>query len=258
MKVMRAADGCVHFSDLKKMAISPAHYASACKNRTAETPSMRIGTACHRLTLGGDMAVWGGTRKDPGWKKFALDNAGRFIVTKPEHDIAVQMSSSILSHPTARELLTDARYEVPLDWEFMGIKCSTGGVDFINEGIYGDLKTTVSASPDRFPRDLYSKFYHCQLAFYEEGMKANGIYVGTPYIIAIENKPPYTCAVYEMSDATMNVARQTVRLWMEKLINCELSGHFPGYPECAILVDPPTWSEAIAGDEEDEAPYEIQ
>jgi hypothetical protein len=57
----------VHFSRLKLMAMSPAHYRAAAKRGTA---AMGFGTVVHALVLGGDAIVYDGERKGGAWSAF--------------------------------------------------------------------------------------------------------------------------------------------------------------------------------------------
>lgn len=60
----------VHFSRLKLMALSPAHYLAADEHRE-ETPAMRMGSLVHARTLGGELIVYDGERGSTNaWKAF--------------------------------------------------------------------------------------------------------------------------------------------------------------------------------------------
>jgi hypothetical protein len=59
----------IHFSRLKLMALSAAHYMAA-EERDEETPAKRFGTAVHALTLGGELVVYDGVRQGNAWRAF--------------------------------------------------------------------------------------------------------------------------------------------------------------------------------------------
>lgn len=59
--------GALHFSRLKLMAMSPAHFRAGSKRATRE---MGLGTLIHALILGGDAIVYDGERKGAGWAAF--------------------------------------------------------------------------------------------------------------------------------------------------------------------------------------------
>lgn len=70
----------VHFSRLKLMALSPAHYRAGL-DEIEETPAMRFGTCVHVLALGGDVIRYPGARTGNGWKAFQglVDGAEYYV-----------------------------------------------------------------------------------------------------------------------------------------------------------------------------------
>jgi hypothetical protein len=251
----RRPDGAVHFSDLKQLALSPAHYLNKIAEEHSQTPSMIIGTGCHRMVLGGPPIVVfpHDDRKAAGWKAFKEEHEPRgfFIMTRKEHAVAAEMANSVQSHPVAADILKGARCEVSIEWHELGMKCQTGGVDFLRADLFGDLKTTMTSDPNRFSRMIINMHYHCQLAFYESGLKQNGYAAGTPYIIAVENKPPYPTTVFRLTDQVMDLARRTVSLWLEKLKLAEDNDLWPGYTQAIVDVDVPPWMGAEVVEEVD-------
>jgi hypothetical protein len=70
----------VHFSRLKMMQLSPAHFRAA-DARREESPAMRMGTLIHALVLGGEVVVYDGKRTGAPWKAFkALVSGAPFVV----------------------------------------------------------------------------------------------------------------------------------------------------------------------------------
>lgn len=72
----------VHFSRLKLMAQSPAHYAA---RPHVETRSVSLGAAIHTLALGGDLIVYDGERRGLDWAGFKAVSEGAepFIYNGP-------------------------------------------------------------------------------------------------------------------------------------------------------------------------------
>lgn len=68
----------VHFSRLKLMAQSPAHYAEVHRDQTR---SISVGSVLHTLVLGGDLIVYDGERRGLDWLGFkaVVDGAEPFI-----------------------------------------------------------------------------------------------------------------------------------------------------------------------------------
>lgn len=65
--------GPLHFSALKLMAMSPAHYKAGPQR---DTRAMSFGTLVHALILGGEVVVYDGERKGAGWHAFKALVAG--------------------------------------------------------------------------------------------------------------------------------------------------------------------------------------
>lgn len=63
----------LHFSRLKLMAMSPAHFRAGTKR---DTRAMGIGTLVHALVLSGDLIVYDGERKGGAWASFKALVAG--------------------------------------------------------------------------------------------------------------------------------------------------------------------------------------
>ncbi len=256
---MRHADGTVHFSTLKKLALSPAHYRVACESETDPSRGMRIGTGSHFLLLGpreGQRVVCfpGEDRRSKGWKDFAAENDGADILTLPEWSECESIAKAVLADPVAGPMLAAARKEVPLKWTSAGLPCSTSGVDLVGPGWLAELKTTTTTEPTAWARQALRMHYHCQLAWYEEGARANGIDVsGGLWIIGVEIAAPWAVTCFELTEGTILAARKSVGLWLEKLRACELNNSWPTYTQTAIPLDLPVWmtdeTEADDGEE---------
>ena len=67
MKVRDRRDGCVHYSALRHMKQSPAHYRHYCETPFEPTPAMLLGTLVHVELFGHQpgrtIAVWEGKRR---------------------------------------------------------------------------------------------------------------------------------------------------------------------------------------------------
>jgi hypothetical protein len=75
----------IHFSRLKLMALSPAHFKAA-EELNEETPARRMGSLVHALVLGGDLIVFDGARTGNAWKSFKALIAGEpFLIFDGPH-----------------------------------------------------------------------------------------------------------------------------------------------------------------------------
>ena len=232
----------VHFSTLKLMARSPAHYHDALLHRTEPTAAMRLGTAVHAMVLGEwkPLAVWtGGTRRGKEWEIFKAVNAGCEIITLDEHATATAIADAITRDPLAAELFMRCTIrESVVDWTIGDRQCC-GRPDAFGPDVLVELKTTSDANPAKFPWQASRLGYHAQMAWYLDALGRDG-YERTPYIVAVETKPPFVVQSFELTPDAIDFGRRCYRLWLERLLVCEASESWPGYSQCIEpLAGPP-------------------
>lgn len=246
-----SSDAPVHFTDLKKIAISPAHYLAGLTT-PKDTPAMRLGRLVHTIVLGGPpSAVWDGTRRGKEWEAFKAANEGREIVTVDEVTKATAIANAAMRCPLATPYL-NGEHERPVEWEFLGRKCATRGIDVLGDVFLTDLKTSTSTHPDRFRRQCLSMGYHAQLAFYHEAAASIGRPVRGAYIVGVEVAPPYAVTVFRVTPSALEEGRKLLRLWMERLLACEASNEWPAYAQTVLDLDVSEDSGIIIDGDEDE------
>ncbi len=257
-RVRNALDGHVHLSDLKKMALSPAHYKVACETPYEATREMRIGTATHQIILGPRLGravvVFDGDRRQGSkWQDFEEEHRGREMLTRPEWAEAELVAKAILANPVVAPYLVGKK-EVALQWNDAGMSCATDGVDVVGDGFLADLKITNSAQPAKFERTAASMLYHAQMAFYETGAKANGIDTSKGlFLLACESKAPWACTVFELNEATIAQGRKSIAIWLERLRTCEENDHWPEYTQTPVVLALPQWM-----GEDDDEPVDLE
>jgi hypothetical protein len=249
---MFAADGTLHFSDLKRIADSGVQYLHGLVKPFKPTPAMLIGTGVHHIVLGKRptslVARFPGEKRiGNDWKAFAAAHPGHDILTTPEWDEAEQIATAVLTDPVAREYLDGAEYEVPLTWMDGDIKCSTTGVDIVQrpKRRIGDLKTTNTTEIEKWQRQAFSFSYHCQMSWYRRGCIANGIDVSDGmFLLGVDVKPPHEVVVLEMSEELCDLAERTLSLWMERFKTYADSRQFPGRAQSAVVWTVPAWMQS--------------
>lgn len=261
------ADGTLHFTHLKHLALSGVQYLHAVNSGVEVTRDMRIGTIVHFLLLGPrpgakPIEVYrGGIRRGEKWETFLAENADKEIVTPKEWAEAERMAESVRRSPIAQARLVGAQLEVPMKWEEHGIPCSTSGIDIIPaNGDLGDLKSTASTFPDVFERHAFKMNYHAQLAWYRRAARANGMTVRNLFLLGVERKPP--CEVVELgplSPALVLLAEQSLEIWLGKLRNLLLSipepkdvKDWPGYLQAPKPWNVPSYMDDEEEDDDDE------
>lgn len=181
----------IHFSHLRAMAKSPAHYRALETRPREDSLAMRIGRTIHAMVLGGDFIVYEGTRRGTEWTAFESGNAGREIITPGSEAAASrEVADAVLSSPRAVELLA-GQHEFCLAWK-LGRRACAGHLDVLGANFITDLKTTTNAEPGWFVRHAIQMGYAAQMAWYFDGVVAAGLPVPeNVYVVAVETKYPY-------------------------------------------------------------------
>ena len=101
-----------------------------------------------------------------------------------------------------------------------------------------ELKTARTANPDWFRRDALRMAYHAQLAWYADGLRAARLAdVHHAFVVAVESAPPFPVVVFELTPEALEHGRKLCRLWLEQLLVCEQSDHWPGYAQSVVPLD---------------------
>jgi hypothetical protein len=233
------------------MALSPLAYKAGV---TEDAAHLRKGSATHALTyLDKPVAAYDGIRRGKEWEAFKVDYAGHVIVNLKEYYLAAAMAKAIRENERVIELgllnRDGAVTETEIEWDFDGVPfSSTPDLHCPEFGV--DLKTTKSAKPGHFERDILKYYYHSQGAIYKKAIQAK--YGYTPkewYIIACESKAPHDVVVYRLTPRILDLGERTAYMWLSELRNCEASGHWPGYTNAVVDVDVPDY---MLKDDEDE------
>jgi hypothetical protein len=247
----------LRFSKLKLLSKSAAHYKHGWDG---ETTSTRTGSATHRYLIGDKSAVllYPGRRAGKKWEEFrdAPEHEGCDILIESEFKDVDGMRRAIERHPRAVQLLAGIREE-RIEWEMCGRACAgTPDVVHLNEGgskVLVELKTSVSAKPELFMYQARKMSYECQLAWYADGLELSNTYAPGPvveqFIVCVESKAPYPVTVIRVTDKMRKKGARQCRFWLEQLLVCERTGHFPGYVESDVDWD----DDELEWDTEEEA-----
>jgi exodeoxyribonuclease VIII len=243
------AHPAVSKSVLDKIAKSPMH-ARAYLDGTREEPTaaMNFGTALHACALeperfADEYAVFEGDRrtKDGKARYEELQARGATIISAADYDAITAMVGQIRQHPVAAGLLQDGIAEASVFWNHppTGIECKCRPDWWKREaGMVVDLKTTEDASPEGFARSVAAYRYHVQAAHYSAGTKASRF-----VFIAIEKKPPYAVAVYELDADALTLGHKLRDRDLEQYASCLEFNTWPGYPAEIQTIILPKWAQ---------------
>lgn len=240
----------VNWSTLKAMRSSPKHYRYGLLNPREDTEALMLGRLTHCLVYEPG-AVAGRYVREPNFHRgmnddsarakgydggkqaaAAFNPSGRDAVPPDLWNRAVAMAEALGADPIAGPMIRGGYAEQLVTWTdaVTGIECR-GRVDHVN-GCLSDLKTTRSIEPRLFAAQAASLGYHAQIAYYADGLAANGIaLVEPPAFVVVENVAPYDVAVLEIDDATLTAGRRVYRACLDRLAECRATDSWPGVAE---------------------------
>lgn len=236
----------VRFTRLKEFAKSPAHYLWAVRNDT-DKACYRNGRALHSMWLGGKrIVVYDGKRdkRVKAYQEFLEENKDAEILSAKEREIVVRMHDALMRNEYAMQLHRRSRHEMRIDWDIMGRACQST-LDGIGrwERLIFDLKMCRTSRPGWFDKSALGLHYHAQLAFYQAAATwLDAKWAGSPgpaFVIAVENQPPYNVTVFELTERALEQGRAACHSWLEQLLACESTNHWPGYAERIVPLDAP-------------------
>ena len=237
---------------------SMAHLKEAIDHPDTEsTEALLFGQALHVATLEPDRfeqtVVLGPINPKTGepfgadtkaCREFAAENPDKIVVAKGFREKILGMGRSIRRHPSASKLIRSCqRAEVTMVWNDpvfdLPLKARPDGVGV---GLL-DLKSSVNASPESFPRSIYDYGYDIQAAMDIDGWKALMGEAQPLTLVVVEKEPPYAVALYcfEPDDDWVKIGRQRYREILAKIQLGERTGEWPGYGDDPMFPEVPEW-----------------
>lgn len=242
-----------HFSELKRMALSPAHCRAAMLEPREVNPKasyLRHGLGVDAILFGVQpYVVWEGERRaGKVWDEFSAKFSDFLILSREEFNRADASAQAIAHNRDAMRVL-DGDRQRSIAWEWLGRKCHST-LDIIKPGSHiTELKTARSAHPDRFRFAAIRYCYHAQHRFYGLAAEYAGMGAHEHFIVVAESAPPWAVTVLRVTPRTLLAGERMLRVWMERLLACEASGDFPAYTQTILDLDLDDESELIFDDD---------
>lgn len=239
----------VNWSTLKNILTSPKHYRWALDHPREDTEALLRGRATHcaiyepseygkRYVVAPKFhrGMLDKTAREKGYEggkeaaaQWDAQHRDAEVLTPEMNADVIGMATATKDDPIAGPMIEGGFAEQAVTWTdaLTGIECR-GRVDHIN-GRLSDLKTTRNIDPRAFGRDVARFMYHGQLAYYADGLAANGIVLeGEPAIIAVENTAPYDVLVLTFSEEDMAAGRALYRKALDCLSRSRELDEWPG------------------------------
>lgn len=236
-----AATKAIHWSTLKQMLRSPAHFLAAEAEGIPDTSSLMLGRAKHCKSLEPHrfdefFAVWrDGDRRAKGYKAFEGAAAPRDVLTLSEMEDVEAAARAVRESPLAKPYLAEGEAELSVQFEVDGLpaKCR---IDFLSSSrpAIVDLKFTKDASLDGFPREVERYGYAGQAAFYVDAVK-HALGEELPFVfIACEGSfPPVPFVV---PPEIIDLGRSRYRRALKRLAECREKNEWPGYATSEVTL----------------------
>lgn len=236
----------------KAPALYYARYLDPNRILEKKTEALITGSALHTIVLEGhkfaDEFVVSPEFHGEGSKSRRIDftqaNAGKSAISVETYNTVSYMRDAILSHPIARELLSNGVVEERLNFECLetGAQCKIKP-DFRNteHRILVDLKSTEDASDRGFQKSAFTYRYHVQSAFYTDGSFYNGLNPSEFVFIAAEKHPPYLVNIFRADPEVVNLGRMAYLHDLQTYVDCKKSGKWPGYDPKIKDLGLPQW-----------------
>lgn len=211
-----------------------------------QSDAMLIGSATHKLILeprsfSKEFAVWdGGRRAGNGWKEFKEIHSDKDVITQAQYDDIRIMRDAVRNNSEASNLLSNGEAERSVFWrdKETDVLCRARA-DYqkqtANSNILIDLKTCLSAEPEKFAKDLINLSYPLQQAMYMDGFDADA------FAFVCVEKGTNTVQVYTLDDLFYETGHFIYRQALEQWAECLQSGVWPTYRTGVSQLDCPTW-----------------
>ena len=254
----------VNWSTLKAIQQSPKHYRHLLDTPREDSEAMQLGRLTHALVYEPD-TVANLYVQEPRFHKGMKDDtalakgydggkqaAAEWAAVHAEHEIvstalwerADGMAQALFKDPIAAPMIRGGFAEQLITWTDAetGIECR-GRVDHVN-GRLSDLKSSITVDPRQFAAKAIRLGYHGQLAFYADGLAANGIVLeGDPALIVVESSAPFDVVVMEFTEEDIATGRAVYRECLGILAECREHDDWPGVSGGGTIRFPmPAWA----------------
>lgn len=194
-------------------------------------------------------------------------NSGKIMLPGNEYDDIINMAKAVLSHPSAKVLLSGGLAEYSLIHKIGAGTNLVSGFDALpvdvtvgirpdywkrapddKANFIVDLKTTEDARPEAFMREIEKYRYDVQAALYTDIHQAAIGPVRGFVFIAVEKKAPHAIRTYFASPNMIRIGRHKYQQNLQTIARCIETGEWPSYPVTVEAISLPEWSERRAQD----------
>ncbi len=173
--------------------------------------------------------------------ELTLESTNKIVLSQEDYLNLLAMEKKILSSEQAMQLLSDGIIEQSYFW-----KDKDSGLmlkarpDVIHRNMYVDIKTCADASPRAYQHSMIDGGYHLQAAMVRDAIRHHeNRDMNTTINICVENKYPYTVAIYIIDEAAIDHAEAQYKRNLRELKDCLEKDVWPSYETRTIGL--PAW-----------------
>lgn len=238
-------------SDLWKIKQSPLHFKYFMDNEEEDAKALEFGIAMHMALLEWEQFELEYSilpkfdkRTKQGksdYENFLIRNEGKRFLTLEEKEQIIAMRSAVMSHPVAKELITNS---VTREEAFLTTDSETGekvkvkadiitkynGHDYIV-----DYKTTQSCKDRAFESSVKKYGYKFQAGFYTDVIEQCNLQRYRFAFIGQEKTAPYAVRVYWCDDDFVRAGKVEYHNLLRLYHHCKETDTWNGYTDVELL-----------------------
>lgn len=222
--------------------ISPFHIKAAYEGRMAhdDTESMLFGRAIHCLLLEPKefekrFCCYDGRRDErtKAYQEFLADSLGKEVLKVRgalSWEWCMEAATELCRNEVVKPFVAAGGREVSVVADLGGLPCKAR-IDWLSISAHAivDVKTTRAIAPLAFWYEFNRYSYGLQMAMYQEVYRiASGKHLPV-FIIAIENKPPFSSVVYSVPQELLDRELRTVKKCVAAVRGCLETGQWPSW-----------------------------
>ncbi len=226
---------------------------------------MDIGTALHLAVLEPDQlecrslvvdaADW--RTKTAKEQRNAAYAAGSIPLLAKDSELVQRLRAVLLRNEHVTDMLYGARTEVSYFWNAEGINMKARADIISRDGLaIGDLKASVSASPEFFSRQAFNAGHFLRSPWYQDGWEAVTGKRAEYFYIIVSRQEPYLVTVARLDERAISWGRLMIRRAMILFEVCRKQNRWPGYFDEPVTLSLPSWSEYRLADAEQEKRFD--
>ena len=224
-------------SSLQNLVKSPLYFKYKRENPDQETEAMIIGRAVHSAILTPDLfekeyvcAPACDKRTKAGkelWESFCLANVGKEVLKADQFEECKKISSSVLSSPKIKNMLSKGLSEQTYLYEVDGVDMKSR-FDFDAEEFICDVKTTKDASIGSFSKDFVNYGYDLQFGLYQYAKFLKTGKNVPVIILAVEKEAPYDYSVFKVPEVYLENGLRKAKKLIAIYKKCKDADAWPG------------------------------